>query len=151
MSKIEGSVEVEVALGTAYRQWTRFTEFPRFMSGVERVDRVSDTLTHWVASVDGVHREFDAEITELVPDDRIAWRSVNGAEQRGVVTFHRIDANRTKVMLQLDHEPHGLVDTVGDRLGFVSHQVLRDLAEFKRFIEDRGLSGELTAHNLTNR
>jgi hypothetical protein len=117
MSKIEESVEVEVALGTAYRQWTRFTEFPRFMSGVERIDRVSDTLTHWVASVDGVHREFDAEITEQVPDERIA-------------------ANRTKVMLQLDHEPHGLVDTVGDRLGFVSHQVLRDLAEFKRFIED---------------
>ena len=135
MSKIEESVEVGVPLGTAYAQWTRFTEFPRFMSGVQRIDQLTDTLTHWVTSVDGVHREFDAEITEQVPDDRIAWRSVNGPEQHGVVTFHRVDADRTKVMLQLDYAPHGVVDVVGDLLGFVSHQVLRDLDEFKRFIE----------------
>ena len=137
MSKIEESVEVEAPLSTVYEQWTRFTEFPRFMGGVQRIDRVSATLTHWVTSVDGVHREFDAEITEQVPDDRIAWRSVSGPEQRGVVTFHRIGDDRTTVMLQLDHEPHGLVDTVGDLLGFVSHQVLHDLAEFKRFIEEQ--------------
>jgi uncharacterized membrane protein len=136
MSKIEESVEVEVPLTTAYTQWTRFAEFPRFMSGVQRIDRLDDRMTHWVTSVDGVHREFDAEITEQVPDDRIAWRSVNGPEQWGVVTFHRLSGTRTKVMLQLDHEPHGVVDVVGDMLGFVSHQVQRDLGEFKRFIED---------------
>ena len=137
MSSTEESVEVEAPLDAVYAQWTRFTEFPRFMSGVQRIDRLSDTLTHWVTSVDGVHREFDAEITEQVPGERIAWRSVNGAEQRGVVTFHRVDSTRTKVMLQLDHEPHGVVDTVGDLLGFVSHQVLHDLAGFKRHIEEQ--------------
>jgi uncharacterized membrane protein len=135
MSKIEESVEVEVPLSTAYDQWTRFAEFPRFMGGVERIDQLTETLTHWVTNVDGVHREFDAEITEQVPDDRIAWRSLNGPEQRGVVTFHRIDERRTTVMLQLDHAPHGVVDVVGDLLGFVSHQVHQDLGEFKRFIE----------------
>ncbi|MHA6758521.1 SRPBCC family protein [Streptacidiphilus sp. PAMC 29251] len=137
MSKIEESVEVDVPLSTVYDQWTRFAEFPRFMGGVQRIDQLSPTLTHWVTSVDGVHREFDARITEQVPDDRIAWTSVNGPEQRGVVTFHRIDDNRTKVMLQLDHEPHGVVDTVGDLLGFVSHQVQHDLGEFKKFIEEQ--------------
>jgi uncharacterized membrane protein len=137
MSTTEESVEVEAPLDAVYAQWTRFTEFPRFMSGVQRIDRLSDTLTHWVTSVDGVHREFDAEITEQVPGDRIAWRSVSGAEQRGVVTFHRVGSTRTKVMLQLDHEPHGVVDTVGDLLGFVSHQVLHDLAGFKRHIEEQ--------------
>ena len=145
MSKIEESVDVEVPLSTAYDQWTRFAEFPLFMSGVERIDQVSDTLTHWVIRVDGIHREFDAQITEQVPDDRIAWRSVNGPEQHGVVTFHRLDEDLTTVMLHLDHEPHGVVDTVGDLMGFVSHQVQHDLAAFKKFIEEQTDRADRTA------
>jgi len=135
MSKIEESVEVEVPVSTVYDLWTRFTEFPRFMSGVDRIDQVSDTLTHWVTNVDGVHREFDARITEQIPNERIAWASVSGAEQSGVVTFHRLGEDRARVMLQLDLDPHGVLDIIADKLGFVSHQVLQDLQEFKRFAE----------------
>jgi uncharacterized membrane protein len=99
------------------------------------LDQISETKTHWVTSVAGVKREFDAEITEQTPDQRVAWKSTDGASHAGVVTFHRIDEGQTKVMLQLDLEPEGLVETVGDRVGIVGHQVEKDLQRFKEFIE----------------
>jgi uncharacterized membrane protein len=140
MSSIEESVEVAVPVSTAYNQWTQFEEFPRFMDGVERIEQRSPTLTHWVTSVGGQHREFDAEITEQIPDERVAWTTVAGeARQAGVVTFHRLDPSHTKVMLQMEHDPQGIADTVGDKLGFVRHQAKGDLRRFKSYIESRGI------------
>ncbi|MEU3184027.1 SRPBCC family protein [Streptomyces sp. NPDC006923] len=139
MSKIEESVEVAVPVTTAYNQWTQFEEFPQFMDGVERIEQRTSTLTHWVTRVDGVSREFDAEITEQLPDERVAWTTVAGdVHQAGVVTFHRLDDVHTKIMLQLDHDPKGVADTVGDKLGFVRRQAKGDLERFKKFIEARG-------------
>ncbi|MER6677214.1 SRPBCC family protein [Streptomyces sp. NPDC000983] len=141
MSKIEESVEVAVPLRAVYDQWTQFESFPQFMDGVERIDQLSPTLTHWVTEVGGVRREFDTEITEQRPDERVAWTTVRGeVRQAGAVTFHRLDDTRTKVMLQLDHDPSGIADTVGDKLGFVRHQAKGDLKRFKAFIEDRGVA-----------
>ena len=138
MSTVEKSIEVDVPVRTAYDQWTQFETFPRFMSGVESIEQRSDTMTHWVTKVDGVRREFDAKITEQLPDERVAWTSVDGPTQAGVVTFHRLSEDRTKVMVQMDFEPEGLVENVGDRLGFVSRQVSGDLERFKEFIESEG-------------
>jgi uncharacterized membrane protein len=136
VSQIEESVGVDVPVSVVYDLWTRFTDFPHFMSGVKRVDRIGYDLTHWVTNVDGVKREFDARITEQIPEERIAWASVSGGtRQTGVVTFHRVTDQHTKVMLQLDVDPHGVMDILGDMLGFVSHQVQSDLHEFKRFAE----------------
>lgn len=135
MSHIAESVEVAVPVMAAYEKWSRVTAFPCFMHGVERVEPTSDTTAHWVAVVDGVQREFDAEITERIPGARIAWRSVGGAEQSGVVTFHALGARQTRVMLQLDHTPRGMLDTIGDRLGFVAHEVHRCLRDFKQHVE----------------
>ena len=140
MTQGEESVEVGVPVHTAYNQWTQFETFPEFMGGVRRVEQRTDTLTHWVMDVNGVHREFDAEITEQIPDERVAWATVGGeARQSGVVTFHRLDDDHTKVMLQMLFEPQGLAETVGDRLGFVKRQTKGDLKRFKEFIEERGL------------
>ncbi|WP_320781641.1 SRPBCC family protein [Streptomyces sp. CRN 30] len=139
MSQVEESVEVDVPVQTAYNQWTQFESFPRFMSGVEKIEQRSDTLTHWVTNVDGVRREFDAEITEQIPDERVAWTTVGGeSRQAGVVTFHHLGEGHTKVMLQMDFDPHGLTETVGDKLGFVKRQAKGDLARFKEYIEHRG-------------
>ena len=138
MSTVEKSVEVGVPVRTAYDQWTQFESFPTFMEGVDRIDQTSPTTTHWVTSIGGVHRRFDAEITEQRPDERIAWTSVNGPKQAGVVTFHRIDANSSRVMLQLDFEPEGVVETAGDKLGVVGRRIEGDLKRFKSFIESRG-------------
>ncbi|MEV7725403.1 SRPBCC family protein [Streptomyces sp. NPDC087917] len=138
MSQVEESIEVDVAVRTAYNQWTQFETFPRFMDGVEKITQINDTLTHWETKVAGVEREFDAEITEQIPDERVAWTTVGGeASQAGVVTFHHLADNRSKVMLQLDYDPEGFTENVGDKLGFVKRQVAGDLKRFKKFIEAR--------------
>jgi len=138
MATIEEGIEVDVPLTTAYNQWTQFESFPRFMEGVESVTQVTDTRNHWVTEVAGVKREFDTEITEQKPDERIAWCTLDGPKQAGVVTFHRISDDTTKVMLQMDFEPEGFVESVGDALGLVKGRVKGDLGRFKEFIESRG-------------
>ena len=138
MSTVEESIEVAVPVTTAYNQWTQFESFPQFMAGVERIEQTSDTMTHWVTKVAGVEREFDAMITEQHPDERVAWTSVDEPKQAGVVTFHRLSDDTTKVMVQMEFEPEGLVETAGDKLGVVKHQVKGDLERFKDFIEARG-------------
>ena len=138
MSTIEQSIEVEVPVRTAYNQWTQFEEFPRFMDGVESVRQIDDTNLEWTAEIAGARRQWRAEITEQRPDERVAWRATSGTDNAGVVTFHRIGEGRTKVMLQLDVEPEGLVEQAGDKLGFVKRRVSSDLERFKAFIEERG-------------
>jgi uncharacterized membrane protein len=138
MATIEQSIDVDVPVRTAYDQWTQFEEFPRFMEGVEEVRQTDDTHTHWRTKVAGKEKEFDAVITEQTPDQRIAWTSEAGAEHAGVVTFHRLGEGKTRVMLQMDYEPEGVAEKVGDALGLVERRVKGDLSRFKGLIESRG-------------
>ena len=138
MSTMTESVEVAVPVRTAYDQWTQFEEFPQFMSGVEEVRQVKDDLTHWRVKIGGKTREFDARITEQIPDERIAWSSTQGPRQAGVVTFHRLDSGHTRVTAQIDVEPEGMVETVGEKAGMVSHRVRDDLQRFRDYIEHHG-------------
>jgi uncharacterized membrane protein len=135
---IEQSIDVNVPVRTAYDQWTQFEEFPRFMEGVREVRQLDDKRLTWCAEVGGKEKRWEAEITEQIPDARIAWRSRTGANNAGVVTFHRLDDRKTRVMLQLDYDPQGVVENVGDAVGVVSSRVRGDLARFKDFIEQRG-------------
>jgi uncharacterized membrane protein len=137
MASIEQSTTVNVPVRTAYNQWTQFEEFPRFMDGVESVRQLDDKRLHWRANIGGKIKEWDAEITEQRPDERIAWTTRNGPRHAGVVTFHRLDNSRTKLMLQVDYEPEGVVENVGDAVGVVSGRIKRDLERFKEFIESR--------------
>ncbi|GAA3955921.1 SRPBCC family protein [Actinomadura viridis] len=137
MSTIERSIDVAVPVRTAYNQWTQFEDFPRFMEGVDRIEQVSDTRTHWKTSIAGVTREFDAEITEQRPDERIAWTSVDTPRQAGVVTFHRIAPETTRVMLQMEFAPEGAAEKAAERLKIVERRVNGDLDRFKKFIEAR--------------
>jgi uncharacterized membrane protein len=138
MSTIEQSIDVAVPVRTAYNQWTQFEDFPRFMEGVEEVRQLDDTRLHWRTKVGGREKEFDAEITEQRPDERIAWSSTQGADQAGVVTFHRVDDGRTRIMLQLEAEPEGAFEKAGDALGVLKRRVKGDLERFKEMIESRG-------------
>ena len=138
MSTIEKSIEVNVPVHTAYNQWTQFEDFPRFMEGVKEVRQLDDTHVHWHAEVAGKDKEWDAEITEQIPDQRIAWRSVSGVRNAGVVTFHHIDDTTTRIMLQMDYEPEGMMENAGDVSGVLSHRIEGDLERFKDFIESRG-------------
>lgn len=138
MSNVTESIDVNVPVRVVYDQWTQFETFPQFMEGVERIDQVTETKTHWVTKIGGVEREFDADITEQHPDERVAWKSTTGADQAGVVTFHRLSDTTTRVTVQMDYEPEGLVENVGDKLGIVKRRVTGDLERFKQFIEARG-------------
>src|SRR4051794_14747375 len=138
MSSVTESVEVEVPVRTAYNQWTQFEDFPRFMEGVEEIRQLDPTHVHWRAQIGGKTKEWDAEITEQRPDERVAWRATQGTTNAGVVTFHKIDAGVTRVTVQLDAEPDGAVETVGDALGVLKRRVKGDLDRFKDFIEGRG-------------
>lgn len=137
MATHEASVEVDRPVRTVYNQWTQFESFPRFMDGVEKITQVDEKRVHWVTRIAGVERQFDTEITEQEPDQRIAWKSTGGTTHAGVVTFHRVDDGRTRVMLQMDLEPEGLTEKIGDMAGFVQRQVKGDLDRFKSFIESQ--------------
>jgi uncharacterized membrane protein len=138
MASIIQTVDVKVPVRVAYDQWTQFESFPAFMEGIEKVEQLDDRRLHWVASVGGRQQEWDAEITQQEPDMRVAWRSTNGAQNAGVVTFHRLDDETTRVTLQMDWEPAGLVEKVGDVLHLDDRRVKGDLERFKEFIEARG-------------
>jgi uncharacterized membrane protein len=127
MSTIEKSIDVEVPVRTAYNQWTQFEEFPQFMEGVEAVRQLDNQRLHWRANVGGKVEEWDAVITEQHPDERIAWKNTIGASNAGVVTFHRLSDTTTRVMLQLEYDPQGVVENLGDMLGVVSRRIAGDL------------------------
>jgi len=137
MKTIEESVEVEVPISTAYNQWTQFESFPNFMDGIDHVRHEGDTRLHWVADIGGERREWDAEITEQHPEERVAWKALDQPGPNGVVTFHKLDPGRTKVMVQMEYDPEGTKETVGSALGFDSHRIKGDLKSFKDFIESR--------------
>ncbi len=139
MTSIGKSIEVEVPLSTAYNQWTQFERFPEFMEGVEQVKQLNDTLLWWAADVGGRRKEWYADITEQIPDQRIAWESEEGSPNAGVVTFTPLGESKTCILLQLSYEPEDIIETAGDKLGFVSRRVEADLKRFKEFIEARGV------------
>ena len=139
MPTIEESIEVEVPVTTAYNQWTQFEEFPSFMEGVERIEQTDDAHLHWVVEFAGERHEWDAEITEQIPDERVAWKNTDGKENAGVVTFHRLNDERTKIMVQMDWVPEGIKESIGSALGFDNRRVTGDLQRFKELIESRGV------------
>jgi uncharacterized membrane protein len=139
MSTVKETVEVDVPIHTAYNQWTQFEEFPNFMEGVEEVRQLDDRHNHWTTKVAGVRREFDTEIVDQLPDERVTWRTTSGdTHQKGTVRFQRLDDTHTRVELVMDVEPSGAVEKAGDMLGAIDRQIKGDMQRFKQYIEKRG-------------
>lgn len=138
MSTVTSDIDIDLPVSTVYNQWTQFESFPAFMDGVDDIDQFDDRRLHWTVSIGGAEREFTAEITEQKPEERIAWKSIHGPEHAGVVTFHRLDEDHTRVRLQLEWSPEGFVETAGAVLQLDDMQVAHDLKEFKRLIESNG-------------
>ena len=138
MERIEKSIEVHCPVRTVYNQWTQFEDFPRFMSGVKEVRQLDDTHVHWHAEVWGKDKEWDAEITEQVPDERISWKSTSGASTSGTVRFESLGPDVTRVRLALAYEPEGAIENIGDAVGLMSARVQESVEDIKEFIEERG-------------
>ena len=135
---VTAEVEVDVPIHTVYDQWTQFEEFPRFLHDVKKVEQIDDMLTHWVVSVGGVQREFDAAIVDQVPDEHVAWASVEERVHAGSVAFTPTDGGGTRVRLEMSWEPETLVEKVGAKLNIDQQQAEADLQRFRDFIEYRG-------------
>ena len=127
MGKVEQTIEVAVPVTTAYNQWTQFEEFPRFMEGVKNVVQKDDKTLEWTA-----------EITEQEPDERITWHSTSGPQNAGAVWFDRLSENSTRVHLEMNWQPEGVTEKLGDALGFDDRRIRGDLERFKEFVESRG-------------
>jgi uncharacterized membrane protein len=137
METIRESIDVAVPVSTAYNQWTQFEEFPKFMGGVESVQQIDDTHLRWVAEVGGERREWQAEIVEQVPDEKIAWRAA-GEGPNGIVTFEPLGADSTLIRVEMSYEPDGLKETLGGKIGLDTRQVGKDLERFKQLVEALG-------------
>jgi uncharacterized membrane protein len=137
-SSIVETIEVNVPVRTAYNQWTQFEDFPKFMGSVHEIKQLDDKRLHWKANIAGEEKEWDAEITEQIPDQRIAWRSTTGVPNAGVVTFHKISEDVTRIALQMDYQPEGPLEKIGDALGAVRLEARSNLQRFKELLEKRG-------------
>jgi uncharacterized membrane protein len=154
MKTIAKTISVNVPLSQAYDQWTQFEDFPHFMEGVKEIKQLDDKRLHWKAEIAGKSEEWNAEITEQIPDQRIAWHSTSGAKNSGMITFSAQGENETAVNLEVEYEPEGVIENLGDLLGLVSSRVSGDLTRFKDFIETKhsatgGWRGEISAPTQT--
>ena len=138
MSRIEKTIEVDAPIDAVYGQWTQFERFPEFMEGVTRVTQLDDRTLAWEAEVGGRTKEWTARITDQTPNERIAWMATDGAQNDGAVNFRMISPERTEVRLVIDADPDGIVEEVGDRLGFLDRRVGGDLERFREYIAGRG-------------
>ena len=134
-SSIDGSIEIDVSAATAYEYWTRMEEFPRFIEAVVSVQRIDERRSHWRVNFGFRNQEWTAEITEIIPDKRRAWRAVQGSANSGMVNFHQVGQDRTLMTLHLDYEPKGVLQNLGDELGVVNRVIGRALQQFKDFVE----------------
>lgn len=135
MATIEDSVDVNAPVSDVYTYWSHFEEFPRFMEGIEKVHRLEPNRYHWCANVAGKDEEWDAEVTENIPDARIAWRSISGRRNDGLVEFEPLSAGSTRVYVKMEYEPSGMVEKVGDLIGMDQRRVHSDLEHFKQYVE----------------
>jgi uncharacterized membrane protein len=138
MARVEESIEVNVPVSTAYNQWTQFEEFPKFMDAVESVKQIDDTHLRWVAEIGGKREEWEAEITEQKPDQKIAWKAQEGHHNSGTVTFESLGDNQTRINVVMEHETEGMVESLGSAFGADSRKVKGDLERFKELVEGRG-------------
>jgi uncharacterized membrane protein len=134
---VEKSIEVEAPLNKVYNQWTQFEDFPKFMQGIEQVQQLDDKRLHWIAEIGGKRKEWEAEIFEQVPDQKIAWRSTSGAPNAGIVSFQPIAANRTQVTVRMEYAPEGTIENIGSAMGAVGTRIEGDLKRFRDFIQSR--------------
>jgi uncharacterized membrane protein len=138
MPKIEDTIEVQVPVQQAYNQWTQFEDFPKFMEGIQSVQQLDDTHVQWVAEIRGESRQWTTEITEQRPDEKVAWKTIEGeVKNDGVVTFEPMGDAQTRVNVQMDVEADSTAENVaGDLLGVIKSQMRGDLERFKQLIEN---------------
>jgi len=137
MATVKDTIDVNVPAALAYSYWLKFEDFPKFMDDVEEIKKIDEKRMHWRAKVAGKKEEWDAEVTDTIPERRIAWRSISGTKNNGAVEFQSISSDITRVALELDYEPKGMVEKAGEKLGLDKRAVHKDLENFKKMVEEK--------------
>jgi uncharacterized membrane protein len=135
MSTVSKSIRVGIPASKAFREWTRFEELPRFLPGVREVRQLDERHLHWRAEIAGLERLWQLELREVVPGQRIAWRTVSGPANRGEVSFESLAPSETQVTMTVSYDPEGFVEIVTDYLGMLGFWVDRCLGRFRNFME----------------
>src|SRR3954452_18178142 len=138
---IQRWTDVAVPVDKAYEAWTQFEECPKFMHRVLEVNKDDQNKIHWREKIWFSTREWDGEITERRKNDRIAWKSVSGTQHSGVISFHKLDSNLTRVLVTLDFVPSGILEKMASGMRFVKRAVEADLARFKAYVEFGDVKG----------
>jgi uncharacterized membrane protein len=136
MSIVQQAIEVSVPLHTAYEQLASFEDYPRFMTGVREVRKVADDRTHWIMELDGERREFDAQITECLPDERVAWHATTGPALAERITLDPIGDSRTRIIAELEADVQALMPSDEHAQESLGRRLKADLEGFKRHIEN---------------
>jgi uncharacterized membrane protein len=139
VAEVKETIDVDVPVHTAYNQWTQFEQFPQFMENVEHVEQIDDTHLKWVAEIGGKKAEWIAEIVQQEPDQVIVWRSMDGKGTSGEVQFEPIGPDRTRIEVKMTWEPEGLLESLGAKIGADELGVKKDLENFKKLLESRGV------------
>lgn len=135
MAALEASIEVAVPVAAAYEAWMRFEDYPRFMQGVVAVEMIDEDHMRWRTRVEGVERVWEAQITELRPDERIAWRGTTEELNAGVITFDRLDGDRTRVTVAMTFDLAEYIGRVPDIGGALRNRIRADLESFRALLE----------------
>jgi Polyketide cyclase / dehydrase and lipid transport len=138
---IQRWTDISVPVPDAYEKWTQFEEFPKFMHRVLNVEQADDQHVKWDEKIWFSKREWEGEITDRRKNDRIAWKTTKGTSHKGVVSFHKLDTNLTRVLVTMDFQPGGMMEKMASGLRFVKRAVEADLARFKTYCEFENAKG----------
>jgi uncharacterized membrane protein len=136
MGTFKESIDVEVPVETAYQQFSRFEDFPRFMESVKSIERLDDERLAWKATICGYDLDWIARVTERVPSERLTWRSEGPLLGAGEATFAKLADARTRITLRIEYDPEAILRAMSYRLGSGPEQIRRDLECFKEITED---------------
>ncbi|MFF7239950.1 SRPBCC family protein [Streptomyces collinus] len=129
------TVDIQAPVSVAWDLWSDVTRWPAFLSHVRRVDRLDGRRFAWQLQLPGAEKDFVAELTEVIPEDRIAWHTVDGVDHAGVVTFHRLSDTTSRVTLQIEYDPRGFIEHLGALTNLDSTLANYDLGQFQKLAE----------------
>lgn len=132
---IQRWTDVAAPIDRVYEEWTKFDQFPRFMHRVLNVEQKGRNEVSWQEKIWFSSRQWDGQVTELRKNDRVVWKTKSGMSHKGVVSFHKLADNLTRVMVTMEFEPNGIVEKMASGLRFVKRAVQSDLARFKAYVE----------------
>nr|WP_203614314.1 SRPBCC family protein [Streptomyces rochei] len=129
------TVDIDAPVSVTWSLWSDVTRWPSFLSHVRLVQPLDERRFAWQLSLPGADRNFIAELTEVVEENRIAWRTTEGVDHAGVVTFHRLSDTTSRVTLQIEYDPKGFIEHLGALTNLDSTLANYDLGEFQKLAE----------------